>query len=287
MENKTLQNGFSMPGLGFGCWPLGWYRTRNPENNDKRDIEAIRFAIDSGITAIDTAEMYAWGYNEELMGEAIQKYSREKLFISSKVRWDNCSYVAIKNACKNSLKRSGLSYFDLYYIHWRDENFSLEEAMKAMNELIEEGKIKAIWVSNFSVESMREAQKHSKYPIVANQAHYNLIFREPEKKGLLEYCQQNDVMLVAWRPVELGKLAHSWSLKLLEMAEKYKKTHAQVAINWLLSQKNVVTLFMSRNPEHISENMWALWWEMSSWDIEILRKDFGGQIDISDAVPLT
>lgn len=286
MKNKTLQNGFSIPELGFGCWPLWGYRTRNLENDDAKDISAIRFAYEEWIRAFDTAEMYAGGYSEELLGQAIGDYQREELFISSKVRWDNCSYTAIKHACNNSLKRTNLEYFDLYYIHWRETEFSLEESMKAMNELVDEGKIKYIGVSNFSVESLKEAQKYSKYPIVANQVHYNLIFREPEKKWLLEYCQNNDVILVAWRPIELGKLAHSGSIKLLEMAQKYKKTHAQVAINWLLSQKNVSTLFMSRNPEHISENMWALWWEMSQWDIEIMRKDFGWQVELSDAVIL-
>jgi len=275
-----------MPELGFGCWPLWGFRTRDVNNDDQRDIAAIRYAIDRGIYAIDTAEMYAGWYSEQLVAKAIKWYEREKLFISSKVRWDNSSYSAIKNACENSLKRTGLKYFDLYYIHWRDEDFSLEESMKAMNELLDEGKIKHIWVSNFSVESMKEAQKHSKYPIVANQVHYNLIFREPESDGLVEYCQKHDVMLVAWRPIELGKLAHAWSLLLLEMHEKYQKTHAQISINWLTSQRNVVTLFMSRNDEHILENLWGIWWKMSRGDIEILREWFPGQIDISDAVPL-
>lgn len=119
------------------------------------------------------------------------------------MRGDNCSYQAIKNACKNSLKRMNIEYIDLYYIHWRDQSFSLQDSMKAMNELVDEGYIRYIGVSNFSKETLIEAQSYSKHPIVANQVHYNIIFREPETSGLLDYCQKNDVMLVAWRPLEL------------------------------------------------------------------------------------
>jgi len=102
---------------------------------------------------------------------------------------------------------------------------------------------------------MKEAQTYSRHPIVANQVHYNLIFREPEVSGLLEYCQKNDIMLVAWRPLELGKLAHTGSLPMLEMTSKYKKKHPQMAINWLMSQKNVVTVFKSSEISHIQQNL--------------------------------
>jgi diketogulonate reductase-like aldo/keto reductase len=102
------------------------------------------------------------------------------------------------------LDRVGIGSFDLYYIHWREEKFDLADCMKALEELVDEGKIKNIGVSNFSTESLKEAQSYcKKYKIVANQVHYNLIFREPESDGLLQYCQDNDVMLVSFRPLEL------------------------------------------------------------------------------------
>jgi len=138
IPTKKLKNGFEIPMLGIGTWPMGWYRTRDLENDDAKDIEALKYAIDSGITALDTAEMYAGWYAETLLWEAIKPYKREDLFISSKVRGDNCSYQAIKKACENSLKRLGTDYIDLYYIHWRDTSFPLEESMKAMNELLDE-----------------------------------------------------------------------------------------------------------------------------------------------------
>lgn len=286
VPTKKLKNGFEMPVLGIWTWPMWGFRRKDPDNNDQRDIAAIQYAISKGLTCLDTAEMYAGGYAETLLWEAIKNTPREELFISSKVRWDNCSYEAIKNACKNSLERMGVDYIDLYYIHWRDDQFSLKDAMRAMNELVDEGYIRYIGVSNFSVESMKEAQKHSQYPIVANQVHYNIIYREPEVSGLLEYCQKNDVMLVAWRPLELGKLANSGSTFILDAVYKYWYKHSSVAIRWLLEQKNVVTLFKSSNHEHIDQCLTALEWKMSKEDVENIRNNFSHTINTSDAVPL-
>ena len=288
MKTKKLKNWFEIPALWFGTWKMWGERTRDENNDDKKDIAAIRFAIDAGMTAFDSAEMYAWGYSETLLGNAIEWHKREELFISSKVRGDNCSYKATKHACENSLDRMWLEYFDLYYIHWRDASFPLKDTMKALNELVDEGKIKHIWVSNFSVESMQEAQKYCKYPIVANQVHYNLLFREAEVSWLLEYCQKNDVMLVAWRPLEYWEFQNTESMKIFEeLSKKYSKTPFQIALNWLITIPNVVTLFKSSNQKNISENMWALWWDLDSDDHQFLSEKFPGRKEVSNAVELS
>jgi len=287
IPTKKLKNGFEIPVLGIGTWKMWGTTTRDKSNNDLRDIQAIKYAISQGLTCIDSAEMYAGGYSETLLWEAIKNTPREELFLSSKVRGDNCSYKAIKNACMNSLKRLGVEYLDLYYIHWRDDRFSLKEAMRAMNELVDEGLIRYIWVSNFSKETLEEAQSHSEYLIVANQVHYNLIFREPEVSGLLEYCRKNDVMIVAWRPFEYGDFGSSEAQEILDdMSQKYEKSHFQIALNWIISHPNVVTLFMSRTPENIDDNLWSIWWEMKQVDIKKLSEDFPWQQEISNAVPL-
>lgn len=266
---------------------MGGTTTRDKNNDDEKDIVAIKYAISQGMTCIDSAEMYAGGYSETLLWKAIAHVEREELFISTKVRGDNCSYTAIKNACHNSLRRLGTEYIDLYYIHWRDDQFSLKDAMRAMNELVDEGYIRYIGVSNFSVESLREAQKHSQYPIVANQVHFNLKSREPIDSWLLDYCQKNDVMLVAWKPFELWKIVTKEAKKILDpLVEKYDKNYFQIALNWILHHSNVVTLFMSRNPENISGNLWALWWEMSQKDYKELWESFPDQENISNQVPL-
>ena len=211
IPTKKLKNGFEIPMLGIGTWKMWGATTHDKNNDDAKDIAALQYAISQGLICIDSAEMYAEGYSETLLGKAIAYTPREELFLSSKVRGDNCSYTAIKNACQNSLKRLGVEYLDLYYIHWRDEQFSLKDAMRAMNELVDEGYIRYIWVSNFSVESLKEAQQYSQYPIVANQVHFNLKYREPEKSWLIEYCQKMILCLLLGDHLSMVNL---WQNKL-------------------------------------------------------------------------
>lgn len=158
--------------------------------------------------------------------------------------------------------------------------------MKALDWLIDEGLIKNIGVSNFTVERIREAQSYTKNKIVANQVHYNLIYREPEIKGVLEYCQQNEIFLIAWRPVEQGILASPDTAILNQLAKKYNKTPAQIAVNWLISQPMVVTISTMRSKEHLKENLGALDWRISDKDIEWIRNNFPDIQKISDDVPL-
>lgn len=289
MKTKTLKNGFSLPVIGIGTWPMGGYRRKRDENNnDDRDIRALQFAINNGVTLIDTAELYAGGYSETLLGKAIEGYDREKLVICSKASKDSLlTKEGIKNACKESLKRVKIDYFDLYYLHSKNKNVPIKIQMEALEELYEEGLIKNIGVSNFNTESLKEAQACCKYPIVANQVHYNLIFRGPEIDGLLKYCQENDVMLVAYRAVELGKLANTGNPTMLDLGDKYTGwTHAQIAISWLISQPNVVALFGGSNIDFITENIKAAELVMDTEDIEYGRLNYRGQIEVSDAVPL-
>ncbi len=286
MQTKTLKNGFEIPVLGMGTWPMGGYRTRD-DSKDAEHIDVLKYAIEQGVTHFDTAELYGRGHSEELLGEAIKGVDRSTLFVASKASRDSLrSKEAVISACKASLERVGTDYFDLYYLHWRIPEHALKHQIEALEYLYEEGLIKNIGVSNFNTESLKEAQALCKYPIVANQVHYNFIFRGPERDGLLQYCQENDVILVAYRPVELGKLANTGNPAMLDLADKYKKPHAQLAINWLISQKNVVTIFASLERKFIDENIGSLGWNIEDEDIERARKEYGGQIDVSDSVPL-
>jgi diketogulonate reductase-like aldo/keto reductase len=158
--------------------------------------------------------------------------------------------------------------------------------MKAFDRLADEKLIRNIGVSNFSVERFKRAQQFCGYKIVVNQVHYNLASREPEN-GLLEFCQKNDVMLVAWRPLAKGAIIDVDYPFFDELCEKYHKTRAQIALNWLLSQDNVVTLSTMRSVSHLEENLAALNWNMSNEDIEALRRGFPGQEKISSALPLS
>jgi len=289
MKIKTLHSWFFLPEIGLWTWSMWGYKHSDPRNDDERDIKAIQFAIEKWITNFDTAELYGTGAAEEILWKAIKWYDRSKLQIASKVKGSNSWYDAIKIACQKSLKRLDIEYLDLYYIHWREEKFDLKEQMKAMDELVEEWLIKNIWVSNFSVKSLKEAQSYTENKIVANQVHYNLYSRECTKvweENLLEYCQKNDVLLVAYRALELWKLANYWGSQVVDLSVKYNKTHSQIALNFLASQKNVVSLFKSSDLKHIEENLWAIWWELEKKDFEILQKPNKKTVYVSDCIPL-
>ncbi|MBI2552774.1 aldo/keto reductase [Candidatus Uhrbacteria bacterium] len=286
IPTKKLKSGFEMPVFGIGTWQMGGRFERNPENNDAADIAAIRVAIDWGVTHIDTAESYADGHAERLAGEAIKGQDRGNLFIVSKVSDEHLRYDDVIKAARASRERLGTAYLDLYLIHAPNPEIPIRETMRALDTLLDSGLIRHIGVSNFSKERIEEAQSYTKNKIVANQVHYNLIFREPERKGLIQYCQAHDIMFIAWRPVEKGALTKPGTPVLDEMCIKYGKTPAQIAINWLISQPGIVTLAKTTAIEHLKENLGAVGWTMNPADIERLRTEFPNQQDISDTVPL-
>ncbi|MGQ9632446.1 MAG: aldo/keto reductase [bacterium] len=145
--------------------------------------------------------------------------------------------------------------------------------MKAMDFLVEQKTVRFIGVSNFSVDLIKEVQSHSRNKIVANQVEYNLLRREPEDE-LLPYCQKNDIMLIAYQPIARGKLARPGFRILDDLAKKYDKTQAQIAINWLISHKNVITIPKASKIKHLKENLGAIGWSMDVEDIEKLNREF-------------
>lgn len=286
VPTKKLQNGFEIPVIGLGTARLIGKKDDEGNSDDPTDIKAIKNALQMGLNHIDTAELYGDGHAEELVSQAITGISREKIFITSKVHSPHLHYKGVLNSAKQSLRRLGTDYFDLYLVHQPDLEVPIEETMKAMNELIDKGITKYIGVSNFSVKRLVEAQKYSKNKIVLNQVHYNLEIREVEKDGLVDYCKDNDMILSAWRPLQKGKFLGKDVNILNEMCEKYKKTPAQISINWLTSQKNVIAICKMRHIKHLKDNLGAVGWEMEQQDIEKLRKEFPNQQDISDRFPL-
>ena len=293
---KKLKNGFEIPVFGIGTWLMGSENDNNiplHSYSNKKDIDAIKTALDLGVAHIDTAEAYAQGATEELVGEAIKNYERKKLFLVSKVKLDNLSYQGIKQALTNSLERLRTDYLDLYLMHRCPPKDKFEECVRAMNELVDEGLVKNIGLSNTNTEHTKQLCKLTKHPFVVNQVHLNLQFREPEKDGLLKFCQKNDIFLEAWRPVNKGALTKTGidvtkkGIPILdEMCNKYNKTPAQISINWLISQKNIITIAKSTDVNHLKDNLGALNWEMEQEDIEKLTKEFPNQKFVSDTVPL-
>lgn len=286
IPTKKLNNGFEVPVLGFGTWYMGGSFEKINDYNETSDIEAIKKTIELGGYRFDTAEMYAQGYSEEILGKALKEYDRSKIFVTSKVSPENLSYDSVISSCKKSLDRLQMDYLDLYLIHVPNPDIDIAETMRAFDYLKEQGLIKNIGVCNFNVERLKEAQSKTKNKIVLNQVHYNLLFREPALKGVIDYCQENDIFIEAWRPIQQGNLAKPGIDIVDRLCEKYGKTPSQIAINWLISQKNVITLTKSSNLEHLEEDMGAVGWNMSEEDVDLLIKNYPIQLDRSNAVQL-
>ncbi|MHB8443247.1 MAG: aldo/keto reductase [Patescibacteria group bacterium] len=274
IPSKRLKNGFQLPLYGIGTWYVGGDAGKINHEYDKADINALKTAIDMGVTHIDTAELYARGHAEELIGESIKGYNREKLFITSKVKPENFSYNNLINSAKESIKRMNSKYIDLYLLHSYNPLISIKETMKAMDKLKSDGLVRNIGVSNFSIKTLEKAQNETTNKIVVNQVLYNLTSRFPEDSGLLEYCKKNDIMIIAYTPVHRGIYNNNQIPILDTVAKKYNKTYSQIAINWLVSQDNVVTISKTRNIDHLKENLESLDFKMSNQDIEKLRNNF-------------
>jgi len=202
MEFKTI-SGVKLPVLGIGTWKMGMAGGLT----DKQEIDAIKAAVDLGMTHIDTAEIYSEGHSEELVAEAIKGYDRNDLFITTKVWRTNLEYDAVIKAAKGSLERLETSYIDLLLIHWPNPEIPISETIAAMDYLVEQGLVKHIGVSNFSVEQIKEAQGNSKNAIFTDQVEYSLEDLSPEK-DILSYCQQNNMFLTAYSPLGRGNLAY-------------------------------------------------------------------------------
>ncbi len=286
IEKKKLKNGFELPVFGFGTWGMGGRDKINPENDDKADIAAIRTAIEMGVIHIDTSAWYAEGHCEEIVGEAIKKYAREEILLTTKVPPMKLHYKDIINSAKESLSRLGTEYIDIYVIHNPNPFIDIRESMEAFDYLIDKKIIKNIGLSNFNVGQFTEAQKSTDNHIVCNHLHYNLKHRGPFSDGTIGYCQENDIIIVAWRPTQKGFFGCNNIDILNKMSQKYEKTPIQIAINWLISQKNMVTIPKSRNIEHFKENLGALGWKMEKSDIDILQNEFPGTVDIVENTTL-
>ena len=169
------------------------------------------------------------------------------------------------------LKRLRTDYLDMIYIHSSINPFPMEEYIAGLNDVVDKGLAKGLAVSNFNLEQLKQAQKLSKHPILANQMLYNILERSDVTNEMLDYCKENNILLVAYRPVERKLLADECTSEtVLKMAKKYNKTPAQIALNWLCSKPNVVAIPKATKPEHIEENLASLDFEMSLEDIKLL-----------------
>ena len=279
MEFKSLSPSTRLPVLGLGTWEMGGEEEADT-THDRENILAIRAAIELGMTHIDTAEMYGRGHSEDLVGEAIGDFRREDLFITSKVSPEHLRYDDLIACAKKSLQRLRTEYIDLYLIHQPNARIQIRETMEALDFLVERESVRYVGVSNFSVEQMREAQECSRNKIIANQIEYNLLVRNQGmltinmESEIIPYCQENGMLVIAWGPLARGKLVKRGYKIVDELAEKYGKTEAQIALNWLISKKNIVAVPKASNIKHLQENLAAIGWKLEQEDIRLLDREF-------------
>ncbi len=257
-----------MPALGLGTWRMGEDPRRRAD-----EVTALALGIDLGLTLIDTAEMYGDGGAEEVVAEAIRG-RRDGLFIVSKVLPSNASREGTLRAAEASLKRLGADHIDLYLLHWPGSH-PLEETYEAFVELRDAGKIRHYGVSNFDVREMEASERlPTGGGVAVNQVLYNLERRGIEGR-LLPWCQDRDVVVMAYSPLDQGMLKPGADLE--EVARRHGATPAQIAVAWTLRHDGVVSIPKATDPEHVHENAAAL-------DV-VLTPDDLSQLDRSYPVP--
>ena len=290
----------------FGAWAIGGWMWGGTEEADS--IAAIRAAVDHGVNTIDTAAIYGMGYSEDLVGRAI-KGIREKVVIATKcgMRWNsnegsdpwpqkdsqgrdiiirrNSKPDSIAYECEQSLKRLGVDVIDLYQIHWPDTTTSVEDSMHAMLKLKEQGKIRAIGVSNYDVKWLRGAINAA--PISSLQPPYSLIQRRIESE-ILPFCREHNIGILVYSPLERGLLTgkvgpdrqfapgdhragHKYFTvenrtrvlaaldKIRPIAEKHNASLAQIVISWTIHEPGITAALVgARNAEQAAHNAGAM-----------------------------
>ena len=268
MRTTTVPGGEQVPILGQGTWRMG-------ENASAKaaEVAALRTGIELGMTLVDTAEMYADGGAERVVGEAI-KDRRDEVFIVSKFYPQNATPERMRAACDRSLKRLGTDRIDLYLLHWRGD-VPLRQTLDGFARLLKDEKIRYAGVSNFDVSDMEELArlKDGLELIVTDQVLYNL-----EKRGveydLLPWLRQRHRPAMAYSPIEEGLLAGRTHPTLKAIAERHDATPAQVALAWVLRSGDVIAIPKSAKAAHVRENRGALELTLTKRDLEELDESF-------------
>ncbi|MCF1684958.1 aldo/keto reductase [Tetragenococcus halophilus] len=271
-EEYTLSNGVKIPKIGFGTWLV----------EDDKVVEPVKNAIEMGYRHIDTAQAYE---NERGVGQGIRDsgIAREDIFVTTKLAAEIKSYDEAVKAINESLEKAGLDYFDLMIIHspqpWSDfrngEHFyeGNLEAWRAMEEAYNDGKIRAIGVSNFEQKDLENILENGTVEPMVNQV---LAHVSNTPFDLIEFCQKHDILVEAYSPVAHGEILDNKEIK--ELAEKYNVSPAQLSIRYCL-QLGLLPLPKSENPDHIRSNA-ELDFEISAEDLNKMKqmeriKDYG------------
>lgn len=239
----------TVPALGQGTWGCGERASRRED-----EIAALRTGFELGLTLVDTAEMYAGGGAEELLGAALGS-RRDEMFLVSKVLPHNASARGTVEACRRSLARLRTDRIDLYLLHWPG-SIPLDETLAGFDQLASAGEIRYWGVSNFDAANMAElAECHSRSDVAANQVLYNLTRRGVEH-DLLPWCAANQLPVMAYSPIEQGRLLEHPDISAV--ARRHDATPAQVALAWVLRRDDMCTIPKAASPAHVRDNHGAL-----------------------------
>jgi diketogulonate reductase-like aldo/keto reductase len=253
MKKKKTKNGTEIPVIGLGTYGIGGGSMADP-STDEEHVKVLRKAFELGYTHLDTAEVYASGHSEEVIGMALEEIDRESLFITTKVDPSNLEIKDFKKSLRGSLNRLKTGYIDLYLIHWPSDSLPVEKWFDGMNWAYDEGLIRHAGVSNFNVDQLEAAAEYCNHPIVTNQVPYGLQDRKYVTNGVLEYCQEKGILLTAYSPVKKGSLENT---AVKEISDKHGITPAQTALAWLIQQPAVITIPKAADIGHLKENIAA------------------------------
>ncbi|MCE1165948.1 MAG: aldo/keto reductase [Bacteroidetes bacterium] len=307
MKFKKLGNSdIELSAIGLGCMGMSEFYGKG---DDAESIKVIHKAVEHGINFLDTADMYGVGKNEILIGKAI-KDIRDKVVVATKfgnVRGEDGSFLGVngrpeyvRKCCEASLKRLNVEVIDLYYQHRVDPNTPIEETVGAMSELVKEGKVRYIGLSEAAPDTIRRAVKV--HPVSALQTEYSLWTRDPEAEHL-ELCNQLGITFVAYSPIGRGFLSGRFkssadipeddyrrtqprfsgenleqNVKIVNIVEEMAKakncTPAQVAIAWVMSQKDfIVPIPGTKRIKYLEENIKSLDVALTNEEIDMLNKN--------------
>ena len=272
MKYYQLNNRNKIPAIGFGT-----YKAQEDEA-----IASVKKAIETGYRLIDTAAKYE---NEEAVGKAIKQsgIAREELMITTKLWRENLGYESTKKAFETSLAKLDLDYIDLYLIHWPANAKNYEnwqkannDSWRAMEELVKEGKIKNIGVSNFWPEHLEPLFEAAEIKPVINQIEFHPGYWQPE---LTRYCKEKNILVEAWSPLARGKVFESEEIKAI--AKKYNKSVAQICLRWIL-EHNALVIPKSSTPERIEDNFDIFDFQLNAEDIKTIdnlpQMGFSGEL---------
>lgn len=300
METRRLGNSdVNITPILVGTWQAGksmWVGIEDTET-----IKAIRAAFEAGITTVDTAEVYGKGHSEQIVAEALSDV-RDQVIYASKVFANHLKYDQVIEACEGSLKNLKTDYLDLYQIHWPSGSFNtevvpIEETMSALNKLKEQGKIRAIGVSNFSGAQLEEASQYGR--IDSLQPPYSLFWRQVEKDAM-PYCVENNISILAYSSLAQGLLTGKFERghkfeegdnrtknklfkgenyeraqqaldKLRPIAERHQCSLAQLSLAWLIAQPQSNAITGVRNAEQATKNAAAADVQLSPDELQELE----------------